>query len=159
MKILGLTHDGELYLKGDSAILVNDKPFFLPDEMGELVAMECVVVRIARLGKNIGLQFAERYYEQVTMGLDIQASAQKNWTERTSLEGSLPIGEFVNKDEKWVNEYKDAINYAVSRVSRLMTLRMGDFVCVDLPIQHLLQKNENIEILKNNERIVRCRVK
>lgn len=159
MKILGITQDGELYLKGDSAILVNDKPFFLPINVGGLTATECVVARISRLGKNIAPRFAGRYYEQVTMGFDIQAPEQTNWTARTSIEGSLPIGEFADKNEDWITPYIALLDDAVSKVSQLMTLRMGDFVCVDLSTQHTMQKDANIEIIKNEIRIVRCRVK
>ena len=71
MKIIGVTY-GErksLILKGDSALLVNRKPFFIPDETNNPVAFPALALRVCRLGKHIAPRFANRYYDAVAPAL------------------------------------------------------------------------------------------
>ena len=65
-KELGHTHENKepvIFLKPDSAILKDGKPFFIPDFSNEVHYETEVVVRICRLGKNIAPRFAHRYYD------------------------------------------------------------------------------------------------
>ena len=67
-KELGHTHENKepvIFLKPDSAILKDGKPFFIPDFSNEVHYETEVVVRICRLGKNIAPRFAHRYYDAV----------------------------------------------------------------------------------------------
>lgn len=75
-KELGHTHENKepvIFLKPDSAILKDGKPFFIPDFSDEVHYETEVVVRICRLGKNIAPRFARRYYDAVTVGIDFTA--------------------------------------------------------------------------------------
>lgn len=105
MKIMGFTyHRGrkQILLKGDSALLVNRKPFFVPDSTSHVAGYPALALRVCRLGKNIDARFASRYYDAVALALDIQAHdlrAQASseglpWTTAVSLDGSFPVGEF-----------------------------------------------------------------
>ncbi len=74
-KELGHTHENKepvIFLKPDSAILKDGKPFFIPDFSNEVHYETEVVVRICRLGKNIAPRFASRYYDAVTVGSTLQ---------------------------------------------------------------------------------------
>ncbi|MFA6813700.1 MAG: fumarylacetoacetate hydrolase family protein, partial [Bacteroidaceae bacterium] len=62
-----------IFMKPDSAILKNGNPFFIPDFSKEIYYEAELVVRICRLGKTIGSQFAYRYYDAVTVGIDFTA--------------------------------------------------------------------------------------
>lgn len=62
-----------IFMKPDSAILKDGKPFFVPDFSNEVHYETEVVVRICRLGKNIAPRFAHRYYDAVTVGIDFTA--------------------------------------------------------------------------------------
>ncbi|KAA6300231.1 MAG: Ureidoglycolate lyase, partial [Candidatus Ordinivivax streblomastigis] len=62
-----------IFMKPDSAILKNGNPFFIPDFSNEVHYETEVVVRICKLGKNIALRFAPRYYDAVTVGIDFTA--------------------------------------------------------------------------------------
>ena len=52
-----------IFLKPDSALLKDGKPFFIPDFSNEVHYETELVVRISRLGKNIAERFAHRYYD------------------------------------------------------------------------------------------------
>ena len=60
-----------VFMKPDSAILKDGKPFFIPDFSNEIHYETELVVRINRLGKNIAPRFANRYYDAVTVGIDL----------------------------------------------------------------------------------------
>ena len=56
-----------IFMKPDSAILKDSKPFFIPDFSNEIHYETELVVRINRLGKNIAPRFANRYYDAATI--------------------------------------------------------------------------------------------
>ena len=62
-----------IFMKPDSAILKDGKPFFIPDFSNEVHYETELVVRINRLGKNISPRFASRYYDALTVGIDFTA--------------------------------------------------------------------------------------
>ena len=59
-----------LFMKPDTALLKDGKPFMLPDFSNEIHYETEVVVKINRLGKNIAERFAHRYYDEITVGID-----------------------------------------------------------------------------------------
>ena len=73
-----------IFTKADSALLKDGKPFFVPDFMGRIDYEAELVVRICRLGKTIPVQFAHRYYDAVTVGIDFTA---REWQEKLRAEG------------------------------------------------------------------------
>ncbi len=92
-----------IFLKPDSAILKDGKPFFIPDFSNEVHYETEVVVRICRLGKNIAPRFAHRYYDAVTVGIDFTArdlqrkfrEAGNPWELCKGFDNSAAIGTFV----------------------------------------------------------------
>lgn len=176
MKIIGITYGREdsksgsqvLLLKGDSALLVNRKPFFVPDEIQAPVAYPALALRICRLGKTVSPRYADRYYDAVAPALDIQAAdlleeakAQgAPWTQAVSLDGSLPLGEW-NEGVKVTGYGLQGIGYgatesrtygtteeriaeAVSLVSKWMTIRQGDVIYVQLTNEPIALKQNDL---------------
>lgn len=166
MKIMGFTYlsgisadeqsgnrldEQEFLLKGDSALLVNKKPFFVPEKTICLAAHPCVVMRISKIGKNISPRFAYRYIDAVAAGLHLAdegmlALARKeghSWTAAIAADGSLPVGAFLplsedgyecnfrfflEGEEKHIRWAELPIAEAVAAVSRVMTIRQGDML-------------------------------
>lgn len=93
-----------IFIKADSALLKDSKPFFLPDELGRIDYETELVVRICRLGKSIPQRFAHRYYDAVTVGIDFTARDLQNrlraegkpWDLCKGFDGSAAIGEWVS---------------------------------------------------------------
>lgn len=92
-----------IFTKADSALLKDQKPFFIPDDMGRIDYEGELVVRICRLGKSIPERFAHRYYDAVTVGIDftardLQKQAREQglpWTICKGFDGSACIGEWL----------------------------------------------------------------
>ncbi|MBO4621286.1 MAG: fumarylacetoacetate hydrolase family protein [Paludibacteraceae bacterium] len=183
MKIIGVTY-GErksLILKGDSALLVNRKPFFIPDETQQPVAFPALALRVSRLGKHIAPRFANRYYDAVAPALDIQAVDMRAqaiangepWTSAVSLDGSFPLGEWTTQKANWIfwtngtDEKKFAVTdeqiaEAVSLVSKYMTIRQGDIIFLQLNGQPLTIKlNDSLTARREGEDTdaLFCRIK
>lgn len=96
-----------IFLKPDSAVLKDGKPFFLPGFSNDVQYETEIVVRISRLGKAIGQQFARRYYDAVTVGIDFTARDLQNrfrsqghpWELSKGFDDSAVLGTFVPLDE------------------------------------------------------------
>ena len=91
-----------IFLKADSALLKNGKPFFVPDWAGHVDYEAELVVRICRLGKGIPVRFAHRYWDALTVGIDFTARTLQQqarsqgmpWTICKGFDGSAVIGEW-----------------------------------------------------------------
>lgn len=158
---LNKTEQPVVFLKADSSLLKDSKPFFIPDDLGRIEYETELVVRICRLGKTIPERFAHRYYDAVTVGIDFTArDLQKKlkeqglpWELSKSFDGAAALGSWVDKDKfldiqrihfhldingKTVQEgctsdmlYK--VDEIVSYISRYFTLKTGDIIYTGCP--------------------------
>lgn len=160
---LGWELPGEpvVFLKPDSSLLKKNKPFFLPDFSDDIQYEVEIVVKISKLGKGIEPHFAHRYYDEVTLGIDITArdiqgrNARKGhpWELSKGFDGAAPVGEFVPVSS--VNDIKDidfrleingktvqqsnssdmifSIDQIIAYVSRFFTLKTGDLIFTGTP--------------------------
>lgn len=94
------------FLKPDSSLLLNNKPFFLPDFSNEIHYEVEIVLKIKNAGKNINRKYAYKYFDEITVGIDftardLQRKAAKEgnpWEIAKAFDRSAPIGKFVRKD-------------------------------------------------------------
>lgn len=151
-----------IFMKPDSAILKDGKPFFVPDFSHEVHYETEVVVRICRLGKNIAPRFAHRYYDAVTVGIDFTArdlqrkfrEAGNPWELCKGFDNSATIGTFISLEQAGgdlqnLDFHLDIDGCEVQRgntadmlfkiddiiayVSRFMTLKIGDLLFTGTP--------------------------
>ena len=164
-KELGHTQENRepvIFMKPDSAILKDGKPFFVPDFSHEVHYETEVVVRICRLGKNIAPRFAHRYYDAVTVGIDFTArdlqrkfrEAGNPWELCKGFDNSAAIGTFISLEQAGgdvqnLDVHLDIDGCEVQRgntadmlfkiddiiayVSRFMTLKIGDLLFTGTP--------------------------
>lgn len=166
MKIICFSKiEGEIkmILKGDSSLLNNKKPFFIPDWSRDVRMTPCVVLRVSRMGKNIGLKFASRYFDAVALGLNIFAAdymSLGDWTRGYAFDFSLPIGQWIDIEE---NPWRDLViemDEAIEKASEVMTIRQGDLIVIDRDIaSRQLNKEELIEVCLNNKEMLYCKIK
>lgn len=165
MKIICFSKIGDtiqMVLKGDSSLLVNRKPFFIPDWSTDVRMTPCVVLRVSRLGKNIGSRFANRYYDSMALGVNIIAAdsvAQGDWVRGFAFDYSLPVGEFAPIEQPIEGLVLD-INIAVEIASKVMTIRQGDLIVVDRDIAaRALLPEEVIREEKDGKEVLYCKIK
>ena len=166
MKIICFSKIGDtiqMVLKGDSSLLVNRKPFFIPDWSRDVRMTPCVVLRVSRMGKNIGLKFASRYFDAVALGLNIFAAdymSLGDWTRGYAFDFSLPIGQWIDIEE---NPWRDLViemDEAIEKASEVMTIRQGDLIVIDRDLaSRQLNKEELIAVYLNNKEMLYCKIK
>jgi acylpyruvate hydrolase len=162
-----------VFLKPDSSILKNNKPFFLPGFSANIHYEVEVVIKISKLGKGIAARYAYRYYDEVTVGIDItardlqsrQKAAGKPWEISKGFDGSAPIGKFIpvsgfnnmrdidfrleiNSEVVQKSNTADMIfgfNEIIEYASKFFTLKTGDLIFSGTPSGvGQLKRNDNL---------------
>ena len=151
-----------VFLKADSSLLKDKKPFFLPEELGQVDYETELVVRICRLGKSIPQRFAHRYYDAVTCGIDFTARDLQRkcrekglpWTLGKGVDGAAVIGEWVPvekfRDIQAIHFHLDingttvqegctsdmlyGVDELIAYISQWFTLKTGDLIYTGTPM-------------------------
>ena len=151
-----------VFLKADSSLLKDKKPFFLPEELGQVDYETELVVRICRLGKSIPQRFAHRYYDAVTCGIDFTARDLQRkcrekglpWTLCKGFDGAAVIGEWVPvekfRDIQAIHFHLDingttvqegctsdmlyGVDELIAYISQWFTLKTGDLIYTGTPM-------------------------
>ncbi len=168
-----LPEEPVVFLKPDSSILKNNKPFFLPHFSDNIHYEVEVVIKISKLGKGISAKFAPRYFDEVTLGIDITARDLQNrltksgmpWEISKCFDGAAPIGSFIpvtgvkdmrdldfrleiNNKVVQKSNTSDMIfgfNEIVEYVSKFFTLKTGDLIFTGTPSGvGQLKRNDNL---------------
>ncbi|MBN1598684.1 MAG: fumarylacetoacetate hydrolase family protein [Bacteroidales bacterium] len=166
--------DPVIFMKPDSALLINNKPFFLPDFSKEIHYEAEIVLKVSRLGKHIQKKFAHRYYEEVTIGIDFTArdlqqqckKEGKPWEIAKAFDGSAVLGTFIHLEQI---KNRDSIEFGLKKngvevqhgytgdmlfgfsriieyVSTFVTLKMGDLIYTGTPAGvGKIQINDHLE--------------
>ena len=96
-----------VFMKPSTALVVNDKPFYLPDFSTELHYEAEIVLRICKNGRSVQPEFASTYYDAVTVGLDLTARDLQRqckekghpWEIAKAFDHSAPVGRWVDRSE------------------------------------------------------------
>ena len=146
-----------------------NKDFYSPECVNEIYWTPVVFARVCKAGKCVGVKFVDRYYDGVGCGMLLYCGTSAT----TSFEGSASVrslSEVVDRssilphplflpvvleDEKTfiVNDTsvilsgaKELLEEAICNASQLTSLRIGDFVAVELATPAELAKRENGEV-------------
>ncbi|MFA6589600.1 MAG: fumarylacetoacetate hydrolase family protein [Bacteroidales bacterium] len=177
-----------LFLKPDSALCSDKQPFFLPDFSQEIHYETELVVKISKLGKNIAGKFAHRYYDEISLGLDLTARDLQSrlrarglpWEISKGFDQSAVVGHFVPKDrfkniqqlhfwldlngktvqQGYTAEMLFGVDQIISYTSRFFTLKTGDLFFTGTPCGvGPVQKEDQLEAWLEGEKMLHLRVK
>lgn len=162
MNRVNLPAEPTIFLKPDSSLLRDNKPFFIPRFSNRIEHEIEIVVRIDKLGKNIEERFAHRYYSHVALGVDFTARDLQNkfkelgqpWELSKGFDNSAVISEFVPISQLGTNIndinfelYKNnslvqkgntsqmifSVDKIIEFVSKYFTLKIGDLIYTGTP--------------------------
>ncbi len=149
------------FLKPDSSLLIRNRPFYYPSFSSEIHYEVELVLKICKVGKNIQKKFADTYFDEIGIGLDmtardLQDSAKQKglpWTIAKGFDQSAPIGGFLPKEN--FNDLRDIgfhldlngktvqtgnsglmiypFDDIIAYISKFMTLRTGDYIFTGTP--------------------------
>ena len=150
-----------IFMKPDTALLKDNKPFYHPDFSEDIHHEIEVILKISKEGKHISEKFAANYYDEIALGIDFTARdiQQKHkekglpWELAKSFDSSAPVSNFLPKTQ-FANIYdlnfKLDINgetrqtgntksllfsfeYIIAFVSKYITLKKGDLIFTGTP--------------------------
>ncbi len=150
-----------VFMKPETALLKTNEPFYYPD-FSSNIHYECeLVIKICKNGKNIQEEFAHKYYDQITVGIDFTARDIQDqckekglpWELAKSFDNSAVAGEFIDikdipdrnninfslkKDGQLVQKgnSKDMIfniDHIISYISGYFTFKIGDLLYTGTP--------------------------
>jgi len=178
-----------IFMKSDASLLKDGKPFYIPDFSSDMQYEAEIVVKINRLGKCINRKFAYRYYDEITVGIDMTArdlqrklrEAGLPWEISKSFDYSAVIGKFVSiEKEKWnINTIPFRLDIddktvqqgntadmifktdeIIEYVSRFITLKMGDLIFTGTPAGvGKVEINNHLQGYINDKKLLDFRIK
>jgi acylpyruvate hydrolase len=150
-----------IFMKPDTALLKDNKPFYHPDFSQDVHHEIEVVLKISKEGKHISEKFAGSYFEEIALGIDFTArdiqQRQKEkglpWELAKAFDNSAPVSNFVpkaqfadlyalnfnldvNGEGRQTGNTKDLIfsfEYLIAFVSQYITLKKGDLIFTGTP--------------------------
>ncbi len=150
-----------IFLKPDTAVLKDNKPFYIPDFSSDIHYELEVVLKISKEGKHISEKFAANYYEEVGLGIDFTARDLQTlhkekglpWELAKAFDNSAAISTFVSKTQfsdihnldfelKINNQNRQTGNTKnmlfpferiIAFVSKYITLKKGDLIFTGTP--------------------------
>lgn len=150
-----------IFLKPDTAVLKDNKPFYIPDFSSDVHFELEVVLKVCKEGKHIAEKFAANYYDEIGLGIDftardIQTQHKEKglpWELAKAFDNSAAISIFLPKSE-FANVYNMGFELKVNEqtrqnghtsdllfsfekiiafVSQYITLKKGDLIFTGTP--------------------------
>ncbi|HEY8916949.1 2-keto-4-pentenoate hydratase/2-oxohepta-3-ene-1,7-dioic acid hydratase (catechol pathway) [Chitinophaga rupis] len=177
-----------LFMKPKNALLQNNHPFYYPDFTDNL-HYECeLVLRVCKNGKHIQEKFADKYYNEISVGIDFTArdlqDKQKTkglpWEIAKSFDNSAVVGKFIpltpETDKKDINFclYKNkeivqqgntkhlifTFDFLLAYISKFFTLNIGDLIFTGTPVGvGPVEIGDNLEAFIENDSLLEFMVK
>lgn len=160
-----------VFMKPDSAILLKQHPFVIPEFSSDIHHEVEILVKINKVGKHIDAKFASNYYNEIGLGIDFTARDIQNklkekglpWEKAKSFDGSAVIGDFLpiklfssleninfelrNNNVSVQNSNTKfmlwKINELIAHISQYFTLKIGDIIFTGTP--------EGVAVVKPND--------
>jgi 2-keto-4-pentenoate hydratase/2-oxohepta-3-ene-1,7-dioic acid hydratase in catechol pathway len=177
-----------VFMKPDSAVLLKQHPFVIPEFSEEIHHEIEIIVKINKVGKYIEPKFAHKYYDEISVGIDFTARDLQEklkakglpWEKAKAFDGSAVIGDFLPKSDfvsmenltfELTNNAKTVqkgntslmlwkIDELVSYVSQYFTLKIGDIIFTGTPEGVAAVKpNDVLEGFLEDKKLFRIQVK
>lgn len=176
-----------IFLKPETALLRTGHPFFIPPFSNEIHYETEVVLRICRVGKGISPEFALRYVDKVSVGIDFTArdiqdklkSKGLPWEISKGFDGSAALGEWVDAENLNLNHLdfslklnnlnaqigntKDmlfSIANIISYISTFYTIKIGDLIYTGTPAGVAkVNPGDTLEAFLGDQRVLHMKIK
>ncbi len=150
-----------IFMKPDTAILKDNKPFYHPDFSTDIHHEIEIVLKVCKEGKHIAEKFAANYYDEIGLGVDFTARdiQQKHkekglpWELAKAFDQSAPVSKFIPKSQFsdiYQLDFKLDVNgktaqkgstadlifsfeKVIAFVSQYITLKKGDLIFTGTP--------------------------
>ena len=172
------------FVKPDTALL-RTHMFYIPPFSNNIHYELELVVKIKKVGKSISKRFAHKYYDEISLGLDLTArdlqeeckEKGKPWEIAKGFDSSAPIGNWYQKSElnsmdfyllkngEKVQEGNPSqmvfdVDSIIEYVSKYMTLKKGDLIFTGTPSGvGKMETNDVFEAYLDSKKTIELKVK
>jgi len=150
-----------IFLKPDTAVLKDNKPFYIPEFSSDIHYELEVVLKICKEGKHIAEKFASNYYDEIGLGIDFTArdiqtkhkekglpwELAKAFDHSAAISSFLPKADFadmyhlnfelkINKETRQKGHTANLLfsfENIIAFVSQYITLKKGDLIFTGTP--------------------------
>jgi len=150
-----------IFMKPDTAILKDNKPFYHPEFSSDIHHEIELVLKISKEGKHIAEKFASTYFDEIALGIDFTARdiQQKHkekglpWELAKAFDNSAPVSKFLPKSKFQdltnlhfkldvngqtvqsgnTNDLLFSFEKIIAFVSQYITLKKGDLIFTGTP--------------------------
>lgn len=172
------------YLKADTALLRNNDAFYIPNNVGRVIAEPHIVLRVARLAKCLGERFAARCIDGVMGGVTFTAIDRLEETRREGLPWDAAVGFdhssalsldtlsrdamlegatlYINNEEQLrltIADMRFTPDLIISQLSEAMTLRIGDLIYLGSPRSFEVKAGDNLRLTIGEQTLLNFDIK
>ena len=149
-----------IFLKPDTSIIQKNQPFFIPEFSNEIHYEIEIILKFNRLGKHIESKFSNKYFNQISLGIDFNARDFQNkfkdrglpWDISKGFDNSALIGDWksiktydldninfrLEKNGKIVQQSNSKnmiwkIDELIAYASKYFTIKIGDIMFTGTP--------------------------
>jgi len=103
-----------IFLKPDTSIIQKNQPFFIPEFSNEIHYEIEIILKFNRLGKHIESKFSNKYFNQISLGVDFTARDFQNKFKERGLPWDISKG-FDNS--ALIGDWKSIKNYDLNNIN------------------------------------------
>ena len=176
-----------IFLKPDTSIIQKNQPFFIPEFSNEIHYEIEIILKFNRLGKHIESKFSNKYFNQISLGVDFTArDFQKKFKERglpwdisKGFDNSALIGDWksiktydlnninfrLEKNGKIVQQSNSKnmiwkIDELIAYASKYFTIKIGDIMFTGTPEGvGVVSEDDLLEGFLGNEKVFSVKIK
>ena len=176
-----------IFLKPDTSIIQKNQPFFMPEFSNEIHYEIEIILKFNRLGKHIESKFSNKYFNQISLGVDFTARDFQNkfkerglpWDISKGFDNSALIGDWksiknydlnninfrLEKNGKIVQQSNSKnmiwkIDELIAYASKYFTIKIGDIMFTGTPEGvGVVSKDDILEGFLGNEKVFSVKIK
>ncbi len=150
-----------IFMKPDTALVKDNRPFYHPEFSNDIHHELEIVLKISKEGKHIDEKFADRYYDEIGLGIDftardLQAKHKEKglpWELAKAFDNSAPVSRFLPKttfedlyalrfhldvndktvQQGFTGDLIFSFEKVIAFVSQYITLKKGDLIFTGTP--------------------------
>ena len=149
-----------IFIKPDSAVLRNNDDFYNPAFSNDIHYEVELIIKINKVGKNIQAKFANKYYDEIALGIDftardIQSECKAKglpWERAKAFDHSAVTSKFLSKKDYDLNQLNFSltkngekvqdgntslmifnVDQIIENISQFLTLKKGDLIFTGTP--------------------------
>ena len=177
-----------IFMKPPTALLLKDRPMYIPEFTNDLHYEAEIVLKIAKNGRHVQSEFAREYYTQIAFGIDFTARDLQSklkekghpWEIAKGFDFSAGLSEFINMSDLENSEHirfhldfngetvqngntKDLIfdfNTLIVYISKFFKLQQGDIIYTGTPAGvGPVKIGDTLEGYIENKKLLHCEIK